>query len=396
MPNHTEPKPPKEWLEHLSSAGQWERLIEMGRKSLAADPHDCDAHRHIAWAYAKTDRPKEMQPHVEFLLRTDANDPVHHHLGAVYQLGCKKPKLAKEHVEFALREDPLSPTYHYLACVTALRLGDAKAADLHIREARALAPEWAEAAHLQIRIDGGRQTRAREAWERIRRLEETLGLDPSNASVYESIGDIYLRELEDPRKAENFYRQALALDPTDKGIQEELFESIRSRSLLYRTLSMPAAVWKRFRKRQYSLILVIIAIKAFAIFLGWMLLVSVFFVPAAKIYEWFVLTDIHRQPSLLLAPLSKILRSPLWIRMTITACLIMGLWMAILGWTFKTPPLTTLLIMTVVFVIHFIFVCMGVGIRKLRARWGHWQDTRRQRRALRNAIEHETTLLPEA
>jgi len=386
MPNHAEPKPPKEWLEHLSNASQWERLIEIGRKCLAADPHDRDAHRHVAWAYAKTKRPKEMQPHVEFLLGLDANDPVHHHLAAVYRLGCKQPKRAREHVDSALRDDPQNPTYHYVACVAALRLKDVKTADRHIHEARSLAPNWAAAAHLEIRIDGSRQTRAREAWERIRRLEETLGLDPSNAPVYETIGDIYLRELEDPRKAESFYRQALALDPTDKGIQAKLFKSIGSRSLLYRTLSTP---W------HYSLLLVIIFIKAFGIFLGWMLLVRVFFAPAAKIYEWFVLTDVPRQPNRLLAPLARIRRFPLWIRMTITACLIMGLWIAIVSWAFKTPPFTTLQIMTAIFVIHLIPICIAVGFRKLRVRWGRWQDTLRQRRALRKAMDHETTLVPE-
>jgi hypothetical protein len=122
----------------------------------------------------------------------------------------------------------------------------------------------------------------------------------------------------------------------------------------------------------------------------------VFFAPAAKIYEWFVLTDIHRQPSRLLAPLARTLRFPLWIRMTITACLIMGLWMAILGAAFKTPPLTTLQVMTAVFAIHFIPICIAVGYRKLRARWGRWQDTRRQRRALDRAEGHEATLVPEA
>src|SRR5205085_6886626 len=135
-----------------------------------------------------------MEPHVEFLLRRDPNSPIAHHLAAVYHLECKRPRAAKPHVEVMLREAPSNATYHYVACLMALRLGQSKEARAHIAQARQFSPDWAAAAHLEIQMDGARQRAARQAWERIRRLQGALALDPLDAGIHATIGNIYLQE----------------------------------------------------------------------------------------------------------------------------------------------------------------------------------------------------------
>src|SRR4030095_3616845 len=206
MPEDNPAKPPAEWLEHLHDAGHWRRLIEMASRSLSVDPNDADTHRHLSWAYAKTDQTAKMKPHVEFLLHAEPNEERNHHLAAVYHLNSKRHKSAKPHIDFLLQHHPNGPTYHYLACIYALRCNKIREARSHISQARALAPEWPAAAHLEIAIDGTTQRAASDAWERIRRLKEALALDPLNAGMLTSIGTILLAELEQPREAEGFFR----------------------------------------------------------------------------------------------------------------------------------------------------------------------------------------------
>jgi hypothetical protein len=72
MSEHDGGKPPAAWLEHLREAKHWDRLIAMAGKSLEVEPNDPVTHGHIAWAYAASDRPAKMWPHVEFLLKRAA------------------------------------------------------------------------------------------------------------------------------------------------------------------------------------------------------------------------------------------------------------------------------------------------------------------------------------
>ena len=85
MSEHDGRKPPTAWLNQLREAGHWERLIEMAGQSLAVDPNDPETHRQIAWAYAASNRPAKMKPHVDFLLHTEPEHASSHHLAAVQQ-----------------------------------------------------------------------------------------------------------------------------------------------------------------------------------------------------------------------------------------------------------------------------------------------------------------------
>lgn len=385
-------KPPVAWLQQLHDAGHWERLITIAMDSLAIDPNDPETHRFIGWAYAKVGRLPQMFHHVSFLLNFDPDDSRHHHLAAVYFLDARQHQKAEPHIATLLRLEPHSATYHYLATILALRNNKLKLAQTHIHEARRLAPDWPAAAHLHIQIDGIHQKKASDAWNRIRRLEETLGLDPQHAGLMTSIGEIYLRELERPRDAEHFFREALMIDPTDKDRQALLLESLRARSLLYRTLSLPATAFRKFSKSMETnrarWFFVIIAIKAIVAFFIWVIVVGLFFAPAAKIYEWLVLTDISRSQSLprWASPLTTVLRWPLWIRFAVCGAIVVGAWVGILHGVFRRSWSESGQIVAWVFSLHFTLVALVVGVGRLRARFGRWQDARRRRREARRAL----------
>jgi tetratricopeptide (TPR) repeat protein len=379
-------KPPAAWLDHLHQAGHWPRLIEVASQSLQYDPNDSDVHRHLAWAYARTDAPARMKQHVDFLLRAEPDEIRNHHLAAVYYLDNAQHKRAKPHVDFLLLRDPRSPTNHYLACIHALRCGKMREARRHIGEARSLAPNWPEALRLEIEIDGASQQRASEAWTRIRRLEEGLALDPRNADMIASIGSILLHELEQPREAETHFREALAIDPTDKEFQRKLLDALRARSILYRTLSLPITAVRKIRgwsPNALRLVFLLIAFKAVLAFCAWLIVTGFLFAPAAKVYEWFVLAEIThiRGFPRLLTPLRRTLRWPLWLRLALALSIIVGGWVLLFSKVFAVPPATSLQIMGVLFGLHFAIVALLIGLRKLRARFGLW----RNRRSLRGS-----------
>lgn len=384
MSEHDGRKPPAAWLRQLREAGHWDRLIELAGQSLAVDPNDVDTHRHIAWAYAASNRPAHMKPHVDFLLQAEPDSTSTHHLAAVQHLDLQRHKQARPHIETLLRLEPQSATYHYLACLLALRENKTPIARAHIQQARQLAPDWVAAAHLEIRMDGIHKRKAREAWERIRRLEDALSLDPQNASVHTTIGEIFLAELELPRDAEKFFRQALLIDPMNKDRQARLLDSIRARSLLYRTLSLPMSavrsLLKSFRERRTSPFLLIFLIKPLCAFFVWVFVVGAFFTPAAFVYEWFVVAEIRRLRPLprWLRPLTIPMAWPLWVRMSICSTLIAGTWLLVLTQLVRLPLKETATFVGLLFAAHFLLVALFVGLRRLRTRIGRWQDQRRQ------------------
>jgi tetratricopeptide (TPR) repeat protein len=382
------PKPPAEWLRHLHEAGQWQRLVEVAIQSLAVDPNDQPTHRHVAWAYAKMGKANAMAPHVEFLLRADADEPSNHHLAAIYHLELKQSAKAKVHIDRLLAKSPQDATYHYLACIHALRTNQVLAAQHHIRLARQHSPEWAAAAHLEVKIAALNETKAHEAWDRIRRLEQTLSLDPEDEDVMASIGDVYLDELEQPREAERFYRSALAIDPMDPALQKKLLNAVRARSLLYRTLLMPLVAARGingfFHRGGVRFLLFILLFKVVIAFLIWLLIIGAIFFPAAKVYEWLVLSDVTRSrwQFRLWQPLVKLLQAPLWQRLVVTLGLIFIAWVLVASKVSGRSLLQAAEFMACVFGVHFVGLLVWVGFRKMRSAYGKWWHARRQKREL--------------
>jgi hypothetical protein len=131
----------------------------------------------------------------------------------------------------------------------------------------------------------------------------------------------------------------------------------------------------------YLLLWVLIFIHSIGFFLVWFLLVAPFFIPAAKIFEWLVLTEVTRTKSWPRMPgfLAKVLTWPLWLRLGIAMATIVGAWLLVLG--IFIPMKTALEIIAWIFGLHFALVVFVVGVRKVRTRVGQFREGRRHQRS---------------
>ena len=73
--------------------------------------------------------------------------------------------------------------------------------------------------------------------------------------------------------------------------------------------------------------------------------------------------------------------------MAICSGIIIGAWLLFFTKVCHLPTVDSLEIMGAIFGFHFIAVALLVGLRRLRARIGQWQDQRRQAREARLAVE---------
>lgn len=352
-------QPAAQRLAQLHSTGQWERLIDSARQSLAAEPSNVRAHRHLAWGYAKTDRFSEMQPEVEYLLREQPEEPENHQLAAIHFLETGKHGTAKRHIAYLLRARPQNSNFHFLAALLALRMGRLNAARIHIRKTRELAPRWADAAHLEIEIDSRDEREVRNARERIRRLEETMLLDPGNAQVAAKIGAIYLEELEEPRPAEEFYRRSLAMDARQRAVQFSLLLTIFARSLLYRTLMFPVNLLRSFSPKDDFLVS--------SILLAWGSVAGLYFTPAAWLFERMVLQEFSVARSPWRKPFYFMRRWPIWLRLWLSYTAVTGVLFVLLWKVAGLQMLAVAQILGGTFGVHFAFVAGFAGQTKIRA-----------------------------
>jgi hypothetical protein len=130
------------------------------------------------------------------------------------------------------------------------------------------------------------------------------------------------------------------------------------------------------------LLFLVVMIKAVLAFLAWLVVVGLLFAPAAWIYEWFVLAEVTQVRGLprLLAPLGKTLRWPLWLRLALSLCIIVGGWILLFWKVFGLTAALTLQIMGGLFGVHFAILALLIGLRKLRSRGGQWRERRSLRR----------------
>jgi tetratricopeptide (TPR) repeat protein len=382
MPETGSPLQPASWLQHLHAAGQWGRLEEISRQRLAAEPADACGHYHRAWALLRLNRAPEMQPHVEHLLREDPEDVDHLKLAALWHLTANRNARAKSHLDSALALDPDEASVHYLLAVLASRQGKFKKAQAHAARARSLDPDDADYAQLDVELRSiGKETSA-DALNTIRELEEALRLEPDNARVMAGIGDVWLDSLEQPGRAEEMYRQALAIDPSDKGLQRKLWNAIQARNLFFRTLRIPiqglqhvCAIARGLVLKPWYILVFIIAFKFVLGYLAWLLAAAVVFAPPAWFFEWLVLMDIRRADRWSRHVGGWWLRFhllPFYLRFGLCLALVGAFWWALFLWVGIPAPLGFILV-GVFFAVHFLLMLLYVACRKYSA----WRAARR-------------------
>ena len=373
-------------LSILSRAGNSDRLIAEARRFLGLDPEDLDAHFYLVMGLCDLRQLAEAERHVQQLLRLDP-ESVDTHVAAVrFHLVKRQWKLAARFAEAGMQIDPEWPYFHLAAAIAASNRYRPANARRHISRARELAPGDPETVNLHIRLHAAMETTAKEAWARLREYEAALQLDPGNASLHNSIGDVYLNELENPAKAEEHYRTALRSDPQDRGYQRDLFHAVAQRSIIYHPFSLPSrafesirAVLAVIRDHPWIVLFLLLVFKLVLAFLAWLAVATVLLWPGCKVYEWFVVSELRggsatpvRMHSLWL----RIRRFPLWLRFGAFLALSAGIW-SLLFLATGIPLGRGFGFAGIFLAVHLAVV---VGLRMVR-KYEAWQSGRGHRRA---------------
>jgi tetratricopeptide (TPR) repeat protein len=311
-------------LQTLRATGNVERLLDEARRILGQEPEDEAALFHLVTALSGLKRHREARPHLDALLRI-APVEVNTLVAAVdFHLSAGKLGEAGRFATEGMRIDPEWPYFHFTAAVIAARQHRLHEARRHIARARELEPHDPDTVNLYIRLHAAMETTAKEALVRLRQYEEALQLDPGNAALHNSIGDVHLNELADPVKAEEHYRLALRSEPANADYQRDLFEAVAQRSLIYRLFSLPSKMFEylkagllTLRREPWVLIFWIIGFKLVLGFMVWLALATLLLWPGCKVYEWFVVSELRAgsaTPVPMLSLWLRIRRHPLWLR----------------------------------------------------------------------------------
>lgn len=373
-------------LSLLSKSGNADRLVAEARRCLGRDPEDLDAHFYLVMGLCDLRRFAEAERHLQHLLRLDPESLDTHVAAVRFHLVKEQWKAAGRFAEAGMRIDPGCAYFHLAAAIVAARRYRPADARAHISRARELAPEDPEVVNLHIRLHAAMETTAKEAWQRLREYEAALQLDPGNASLHNSIGDVYLNELENPAKAEEHYRTALRAEPDNRDYQRDLFHAVAQRSVVYRLFSLPSRAFESIRSglsvvrdHPWIVLFLLLAFKIVLALLAWLAVATVLLWPGGKVYEWFVVSELRRgsaTPVRLLSLWLRIRRFPLWLRFgafLALSGLIWGLLFLLAG-----IPLRDGFGFVGIFVAVHLAVVIGLRIvRKFEA----WSSGRGQRRA---------------
>lgn len=219
----------------------------------------------------------------------------------------------------------------------------------------------------------------------MKRLEEyrrALAIDPQNAALHNSMGNVLLDELEDPVDAEQHYRAALRIKPDNRVYQRDLFHSVARRSLLYRVFSLPSRsftwlgrVGHALRYQPWRLIFLLmflpIGFKFVLAYFGWLVTVTVLFWPAGKIYEWFLVSEIKYAQGASMSMVMAWHRIQQWsfsTRLLLFLGLNVALWIG-LFLALGVPVGKGLYFLLLFVVLHFACTATLLGYRKVKVRF---------------------------
>ncbi|MCW1921999.1 hypothetical protein OKA05_05510 [Luteolibacter arcticus] len=371
-------------LSILQDAGNPDRLVAEAYRFLGLNPEDLDAHYYLVMGLCDLRQLKEAERHVHHLLRLDP-ESVDTHVAAIrFYLVKQQWKPALRFIGAGLQLVPHNPYFHFAAAIAESQQYRPAEARKHIERARELAPEDPDIVNLYIRLHAAMDNSGRESWRRLREFEAALALDPGNASLHNSIGDVYLDELENPSKAEEHYRMALRAEPGNREYQKDLFNAVARGSLVYCLFSLPSRVFESLRRglgvlrdHPWIAIFLLAAFKILLAFVAWLVVATVLLWPGCKVYEWFVVSELRGGSSTSVPMLSlwlKIRRYPLWLRFgtfLLLSCLLWGLLFLLTG-----IPLDRGFGFVGIFVgVHFVVLLFLRLLRKFEA----WQSGRSSR-----------------
>lgn len=319
-----------------------------------------------------------MRPHVEYLLGQDAENTEYLRLAALWHLEEGRHEKGSECLVAAIRMDPEDASLWHLAAVLETRRHRFDVARQTIQRARELKPDDADIAHVYIILHSLERSGAKAALETVREHEDALKLEPENDELIASMGDVFLEELEMPQRAEDLYRQALAIEPRNRQHRKRLWRAMQARHLLFRTLRLPFSgltqavnFMRGLRMEPWRALWLVIGAKFVLGFLAWLVVsMAVFGLPTLMI-EWLVLADIERASR----AADKVGRwwlkfhhLPFLVRLTSCFALMAGFWWGLFA-VFGTEPARGLAFIAWFFVIHLVVMTVCVAVRKVSVRF---------------------------
>lgn len=363
-------------LHHLVQAGNLDRLESEAKRFLAEDPEDTSAHYYLTLALIDLERLLEAKLHLGHLLSNEPESVITHIAAVAYYDAAGDGSKVRHHIDEGLRLAPDLAYFHRHAAISSLHRLKLKEARRHIARARELDPDDGDIANLYIRIHGAEETSAEDALRRLDDYRAALRLDPENAALHDSMGDVCLDELDDPVEAEKHYREALRIEPGNRAYQRDLFQAVAKRSLVYRLFSLPSRTFtwlghvaRGIAIQPWRILFLLIGIKVVGVFLLWLLLATVLFWPGGKVYEWLLVSEIKRGAGTSNAELRAwhwFRRWPAWGRFALFLGVNLLLWGALFTAT-GAPLVEGYAFVAFVVGLHFVFVCVAWSLRKHHA-----------------------------
>lgn len=219
------------YVSQLLAVGQKRRAQEIAAGLVARDPEDPSAHLVLSQVLLSVGELLAAQAAADESSRLDPDDErTHAQRGRVLlRRGCFAR--AERAIERALALDPQAPDIHILRARLLSSCGRYGPALDAVEEALTLDPDDSEA-H-QWRATLLLQTKPREWHMSEATARRALALDPDDADAHAVLGSVFLRSNRLPQAEERF-RSALTLDPTNALALRGLSEVVMARSIFYR------------------------------------------------------------------------------------------------------------------------------------------------------------------
>ena len=235
-------------LWRLTSSSQWERSLAVARDWLAEEPETADAHQAAGQALVNLHRFEPALAHLHRSLAARPNEGFIHRLASIAYFHLGLHSQADFHAMEAIRLQPNDAMHWYHLASMGYERRHYDAAAGYARRSLALGPNNADAINLLALCERNDPAQRRVHYQRA------LAIDPENATVHNNLGVYHLNVTRDYAGAAECFRRALSVDPTDPNAQRNLMLAFRLGDPLHRFLRFPRRFFTilSFRREAYS------------------------------------------------------------------------------------------------------------------------------------------------
>jgi tetratricopeptide (TPR) repeat protein len=335
-------------IELCRSRGDHAGQRDAARELIGADPGGAAGHLYAGEAELGLKNFAEAEARLCETLRIDPSSADAHLLLASLHRQTRRIPKAEEHVQRALEIAPEHPAAWCELAHLCHDQGDLHGTKRYAERALALHPESPAALNLL-----GMATPDDSPGESLATYRKALEADPDDPYAHNNMGVSYM-ELKDYARAEEAFRQALFLQPSEPIFRNNLYLALRHRSTLYRLLTAPGDLLPKamdFVSERYWTLFFIVAIPAailrantrspwarpivflmlpLALFVVWYLV----FKPLIYFYEFLMLRDVHLRAS----GRGGLSGAPFRLRYGLFFAVMCGVWTA-LGFAVASPVL---------------------------------------------------------